>query len=90
MERDKKPTIEEDKRSTVEQILGQQVMEILKGIGVGNMYVEKDNSISGNRTTVRGLPVVDSLKNIYVRVDNDRIIVDGNVVNSTTDLGKVF
>lgn len=82
--------MENNKKPSIDEVLGRQALEILKTAGIHNLRVENDSSISGERSTVRGLPVVDTLRNIKILIKNDRIIVDGDITDTYTDLGKVF
>lgn len=82
--------MENDQRPTLEQILGRQAMDLLSRSGIRNLRVEADGSISGEITSVNGLPQIDSISNLTIRVEGNRIVIEGKISGSTTDVGKII
>lgn len=82
--------MENNKKLSIEEILGKQVLEILHTNNIYNLQIETDGTLSGSTQTVRGLPVTDYLQDIKIVIKNDKIIISAKVIESNVDVGKII
>jgi hypothetical protein len=82
----------EKQRATVRPILGEQVLKILNESGIHNVHLELDGSLTGTYSTVEGLPVYKTIKNLRIEIDQNgkKIVINGDAGESTVDIGKVI
>ena len=77
-------------RMAVEAVIGKEAVSILYSAGISNLHVEEDGTISGSRTASTWYPEVEYIKNLSVQIVNDRPVINGNVTESVTDVGKII
>lgn len=77
-------------RMAVEAVIGKEAVDILYSAGISNLHVEEDGTISGSRTASGWYPQVEYIKNLSVQTVNDRPIINGNVAERITDVGKII
>jgi hypothetical protein len=82
--------MEQGKPKTIQDILGKAKVDALLGAGVRNIQVEQDGSISGTRDGNNGMPTVQYLKNITVKMDNDHPEIDYTLDHSEENTGAVI
>jgi len=82
--------MENNKKPTLEQVLGKQALKILHDAEITDLCIEDDGSISGSRLVMGGLPTRVSIKNIELRICKDKIIIDGQVTDRHIDEGKII
>lgn len=82
--------MENDKKTTVEQILGGQIMEIMRQENIYDLTIGPDGKLSGYRQTVRGLPVTDRLHNIQINILRSKITLSYEISDSDVDVGKII
>lgn len=82
--------MENNNKPTLEQILGRQTLELLRQAGIRNLQVEPDGSISGEQMSVNGLPQINHISGLEIRIEGTRIIIGGTISRSNTDVGKII
>ncbi len=82
--------MENDRKPSLEQVLGKQAVSLLKRAGVHNLRVETDGSVSGEREVLRGLPQTDYISNLSMSIKKNKIVIGGEIKKTITDVGKVI
>jgi hypothetical protein len=78
------------KQKTLQDILGKVKVEALYGAGVTNLKVEQDGSISGTRDGNNGMPTVQYLKNITIKMENGLPEIRYDLDHSVENIGAVI
>lgn len=84
--------IPEKQKEAVRPVLGEQVLKILGESGISNVHLEPDGSLTGTYSTIEGLPVYKTVKNLRIELDQiqEKIVIKGDAGKSTVDIGKVI
>lgn len=74
----------------LEKVLGRQVIDLLYQAGISNLSLDDEGSVCGSMQVVRGLPATDYIRGLTIRIKEDKIVIDGKIVESIEDIGKVI
>lgn len=88
----KKTEALENQREVVRPVLGEQVLKILGRSGISNVHLEPDGSLTGTYSTIEGIPVSRTVKNLRIELDQtqQRIVIKGDPEKSSADIGKII